>query len=133
MTDKTRVGKNAEKKTLSVSSANLLHGDVDAVLQELFVLPPDCLITDTHVIPKVAGLPALLTVDIGFDGGSELGSALDVDDTAVKGGALATAVDTGTGQTVTALFSADPTAGDFDIIVEYIEYTLGNGKLTNYA
>lgn len=40
---------------------------------------------------------------------------------------------TGTGKTVTAKFSADPSAGEFVFVVEFIEYDVGNGNLMNYS
>lgn len=146
MTDLTRKKDYAEKKTRSVAAARVLHGDVaDTSAHELFNLPANCLITDAFVVVDVVGQDTL-TVDFGFDGGDELGDALDVHDaTGVVSTPLQATVDgdaetvdidnqirilTGTGKTVTALFSADPSAGDFTFIVEYIEYTLGNGKLT---
>lgn len=138
MADLTRLKKFAEKKTYSVAAARVTHDMVaDTALQELFELPADCLIVDACVDVKTAG-QALLTVDFGFDGGAELGNDLDIDgagvvSVALSGGVKAPRIDTGTGKTVTAKFSADPTAGDFVFIVEYIEYELGNGKLTNYA
>lgn len=145
MTDITRLRKNNEKKTISVASAEVRHGDVaDTALQELYKLPGKCLIVDSGVIVEVAG-QANLTVDFGFDGGAELGNDLDIDGTGYVNGlpqSLSGNAETlnkvprlltGTGKTVTAKFSADPTAGIFHFLVTYIEYTLGNGKLMNYS
>lgn len=152
MTDKTRMAKFNEKKTYSVASARLRHSDVaDTALVELFNLPPNALITDATVIVEEAG-QANLTVDFGFAGGNELGNDLDIDgtgvvsvplvtSTAVSGNAetaAGTAVKaprllTSTGKNVTAKFSADPSAGVFVFIVEFIEYDLGNGNLMNYS
>lgn len=147
MVDITRLRKNAEKKTVSVAAAKILHSDVSSVaLQELFNLPADCLIINAGVVVEEAG-QATLTVDFGFDGGTELGAAMPISTTGYKqttmpvtgvSGATGVATPaprllTGTGKTVTAKFSADPTAGAFHFIVEYIEYTLGNGKLMNYG
>lgn len=145
MVDISRLRKFAEKKTLSVSAAEVRHGDVSATtLQELFKLPPNCLIVDCGVVVEVAGQGSL-TVDFGFDGGAELGNDLDIDGTGYVNGLPTTVTGnadtfnpiprilTGTGKTVTAKFSADPSAGIFHFIVTYIEYTLGNGKLTNYV
>ncbi len=42
-------------------------------------------------------------------------------------------LDTGTGDLVTAIFSAGPTAGEFYFIVEYIEYSQVTGDMTNYT
>lgn len=135
MVDVTRLRKNAEKKQFSVSSAEIRHTDVNnTALQELFKLPPNSLITNATVQVETAG-QAGLTVNFGFDGGSELGSALAISTTGPKGTALAIAsrIPTTTGKTVTATFSADPTAGVFHFIVEYIEYTRGCGEYTNFG
>lgn len=133
MTDLTRKSKFNEKKTVSVAAAELSHEDVSGTaLQELFNLPPNALITAAHTIVHEAGQTSL-TVDLGFAGGDELGDAVDIDDVGPEGGVLTTAIDTGTGKNVTAKFSADPTAGRFTFIVEFIEYTLGNGTLMDYS
>lgn len=156
MTDLTRKGNFAEKKTYSVSAARIKHGDVaDTASQELFNLPANCLITNAYVLVKTVG-QATLTVDFGFDGGNELGNDLNINGatgaisvpfsvlalTLTEGApntlgsgtvSKSPLIDTGTGKTVTAKFSADPTAGDFVFIVEYIEYDLGNGNLTEYS
>jgi hypothetical protein len=144
MVDVTRLRKNAEKKVVSVAAAEIRHGDVSGTaLQELFKLPANCLIIEAGVVVEEAG-QANLTVDFGFDGGNELGNDIDIDgtgyvdvDIAASGNAetiqKAPRILTGTGKTVTAKFSADPTAGKFHFIVEYIDYTRGNGELMQYG
>lgn len=151
MTDITTLRNNSEKKTVSVAAARVLHSDVGTVnIQELFNLPANCLIINSGIVVEVAGQGGL-TVDFGFDGGTELGSAVAISSTGYKQNTLPIAsltliagtpntlsagavtqaprILTNTGKTVTAKFSADPSAGDFTFIVEYIEYKLGNGKL----
>ena len=134
MTDLTRKRDFAEKKVVSVASAEVNYTEVDDTAQVLFNLPSDALDTDVYCVTKVAG-QASLTVDVGVDGGAEFGNDLDIDNTGVTTDFRAgTGVyDTGTGTAVTATFSAAPTAGVFVFVVEYIEYTLGNGCLTNYT
>jgi len=137
MADLTRKYKNNEKKTYSVMAARVKHTDVATGTNELFTLPPNCLIVDAAIVAEVAG-QASLTVDFGFSGGNELGNDIDiaqtgVDTVALVSGAKAPRLLTGTGKTVTAVFSADPTAGEFIFLVEYIEYTKGCGDLTNLA
>ncbi len=220
MTDLTRTKNFAEKKTVSWACARVVHGDVaDTAQQDLFNLPENCVIMETMVNVEVAGQGGL-TVNFGFDGAAELGSALvmsavavipgllpavtgtvttltgtidtltgtisdltglvdtltgtvtaltltegtpntlDSGTIALTSGALTltsavTTLDaaaitltsgaltgtvtpaprlaTGTGKLVTAKFSADPSAGSFVFMVGYIEYDLGNGKLTNYS
>ena len=155
MPDITRLHKNAEKKVVSVACAKILHGDVAATTsQELFILPANCLIINSGVVVEVAG-QANLTVDFGFNGGNELGNDLDIDGTGYVQVPLSLAtltltegtpntlsastitpaprILTGTGKTVTAKFSADPSAGVFYFIVEYIEYRRTNGELMNFG
>lgn len=131
MSDLTRFRKHAEKKTYSVASALVVHNEVTGAVANLFNLPPNALITGRHVVTNVAG-QTNLTVDFGFDGGNQLGNDLDIDNTGVLTSA-ALGILTGTGKSVTALFSADPTAGEFLFIVEFIEFDLGNGNLMNYT
>jgi hypothetical protein len=130
----TRNGKFAEKKNVSVAAASFTSSDVSTTDgYELFKLPADCVITSVITYASVAGQTGL-TMDLGFsEGGVELGANVDVDDTAVKGGALATALATGTGQTVYVSPDAAPTAGTFHVMVEYIEYTRGNGEYAEYS
>lgn len=146
--DNTRLNKNSEKKTFSVAAAlvDVAAGEVAGLGTgnlNLFNLPANCLIVEAGVVVDVAG-QSNLTVDFGFAGGSELGNDLDIDgtgyvdvDIAASGNAetiqKAPRILTGTGKVVTAKFSAQPTAGKFTFIVHYVEYTKGNGELTNYG
>lgn len=148
MVDLTRKKDFAEKKSRSVAAARVTHDMVgDTTLHELFNLPPNAIITDAMVNVEVVG-QATLTVDFGFDGGAELGNDLDVNGSTgvvytapsvTNDGAGTDPVDnliripTGTGKTVTAKFSADPTAGSWVFIVEFIEYDLSTGELMNYS
>ena len=173
-TNVSRLKKYAEKKTISVSAAQLTFDGITGTTDhQLFQLPPNCLIVGSGVVVDTEANGAI-TVDFGFDGGAELGDTLDINaatgyisdadvstvttltgtvtaltltegtpntldsgTVALSSGAgtvpKAPRIVTGTGKTVTATFSAEPTAGDFTFIVEYIEYTLGNGNLTNYV
>ena len=134
MPDLTRVSDNNEKKTISVVAAVVEHGQVsntDNVV--LWNIPGRCLITRAYAVTEVPG-QAALTADLGFAGGNELMNDVDLDGTPnTVDDVLTTPVWTGTGKQVTANFSADPTAGRFVFMIEYIEYTLGNGKLLNYS
>jgi len=152
MVDITRKSDFCEKKTISVASAVVTHDMVaNTDLHKLFNLPERALITDAWVVTEVAG-QTNLTVDFGFDGGNEFINDADIDNTGVVQAPYATSITltgnaetvttgtvknlnllTGTGKTVTAKFSADPTAGRFVFIVEFIEYTLGVGDLMNYS
>ncbi len=138
MVDLTKVTKNAQKKTASISAAQLVGGSSAALRDgsyvnatdnyDLFRIPANSLITDAYVVVEEAG-QASLTADIGFDGGAELINDADIDGVSVvKDAGIKLA--TGTGKLVTAKFSSAPTAGRFHVVVEYIEYTKTNGELT---
>lgn len=131
MPDLTQAGDNWQKKTRSVSSAYLSSAAItDNAVYNLFELPANSLITDAYVVKKTAGA-ANLTADFGFDGGAELINDADLDDlTTVKDAGLK--LDTGSGKSVTVKFSAAPANFKGYFVVEYIEYTLKNGMLTNY-
>jgi hypothetical protein len=135
-TDITRYRKFAEKKTVSVSAAEVKAADVDGTnIMEIFKLPPNAIATDAYAVVDTA-MDAAITADLGFDGGAELGNNLVMDATGFKTGALVDNADhllTETGKTVTAVFSAQPTVGEVHFVVEYTQYTLGNGNLTNYV
>lgn len=136
MTNLSPQKKHNEKKTITHVAAVVDHADVNgAAFNELFNIPGRCLITRAYAVNEVNG-QATLTADLGFKGGTEaeLLDNADLDGTpGVVKGDLTTPIWTGTGKTVGVKFSTDPTAGRFVFIVEYIEYTLGNGKLLNYA
>lgn len=129
----TRKGKNSEKKNVCVAAVTVSYTDIPATDNyELFTIPADCVITSATIYPEVAG-QSLLTADLGYAGGTELIANADLDDTAVKGGALGTRLASGTGKTVTIKPDAAPTAGKFHVMVEYIEYTRGNGEYTEFS
>lgn len=155
MVDITRLRKNAEMKVISVASALIKHGDVAATTQQLlYNLPANSLIIEAGISVDVAGQGGL-TVDFGFDGGNELGNDIAISSTGYKQVTNAIAsltltegtpntlsagtvtksprILTGTGKAVTATFSADPSAGEFHFIVQFIEYTVGNGQFMNYG
>lgn len=141
----TRKHKYNEKKTRSVSAAVDITDDMlnAAEAYTLFQLPPRSLVTAAHIIRHVAA--NAITADIGVAGGSELFNdaalnatgVLTTNTTTVTGNAETAAVgktlyyDTGADITITP--SGNMTAGRFSVIVEYVEMTLGNGKLTDYV
>lgn len=136
MTNLSLKGKASEKKTITHLGIVIEHSEINnASLNEIFTIPPRSLITRAYAINEVAG-QASLTADLGFKGGTgaELLNDADMDGTpGVVKGDLTTPIWSGTGKTVGVTFSADPTAGRFVFVVEFIEYTLGNGNLVNYA
>lgn len=157
--DKTRLRRNNQKRKISCAVAHVKFSDITgqgtADINQLFKLPANCLIVDAGVmIDTVAN--GSITVGLGFDGGTELLAAADIHTAtgykqtteAIASLTLVEATPntlsagtvtksprilTGTGKTVTAVFSAVPTAGEWRFIVEYIEYTLADGELTNYV
>lgn len=131
MPDLTQATDNWQKKTRSVSSA-YLDGAVLSTTgtYNVIELPANCLVTDAYVVKKVAG-PANATMDVGYSGGAELINDADLDDlTTVKDAGIK--LDTGAGKSVTVKPSADLTTFKGYLVVEYVEYTLKNGMLTNY-
>jgi len=127
----TRKVKNAEKKNICVAAATVAYTDIPGTDNyELFTIPGDCVITGVRTYAETAGQTGL-TADIGYAGGTELKSNADLDDTAPKFDAVLLA--SGTGKTVTIKPDAAPTAGKFHVMVEYIEYTRGNGEYSEYS
>lgn len=131
MTNRTNVRDFAQKKSYSVSAATLQAEEFDGLNAiEVFNLPEKALVTNAFIVTEVAG-PLLLTlkVDVGATSVILAGNA----DTTGGISEAGTNVLTGTGQAVTVTPSAAVLHGTFTVIIEYIEYTLGNGHLTNYS
>lgn len=127
MTDLTRKSTFSQKKGVCVASARITHDMVaDTALNTLFNLPENAIITDAFVVVEAAS-QAGVTVDFGYDGGSELDNDASVASVAVIKTELA--LNTGTGKAVSAKFSAAPTAGTFVFVVEFIEFDLATGPL----
>lgn len=137
MVDITRLRKNAEKKTVSVSACCVLAADiVDNTLHHIFRIPANALIVSAGILVKEAS-QAAVTADLGVDGDATLGSALVMSATGFKAtniavGPQAPRIDSGTGLAISVKFSAKPTQGLFIPVIEYIEYDMGNGDYTNY-
>lgn len=142
--DLTRKKDFSQKKTRSVSAARVTHDMVSSTaVQKLFNIPANCVIVDAMVVVEVPGQNGL-TVDFGYTGADNaLGNDLDIDGPAgvvtvplVVASTAATKaprIATGTGKEIIATFSADPTAGSFVFVVEYVELDLTNGQLTNLS
>lgn len=135
----TRLKKRTEKKTKSISAANVTAADlVDTLALDILQLveaPADAVLVDAYLIVKTA-FDAGITAKVGFDGGAELVAALTaVDTVGFKAGALVDNTDhllTGTGKHITLVLSALPTVGELEVVAVYDEPTLGCGNLTNY-
>lgn len=131
MPDLTRKGKNFEKKSASVSSAEVTFEDLNATdVADLFNIPVDALITATHVVVHEAA-DALATLDVGTtDGGAELINDADIATVGVVTDALAAPVSVEMGALVNITPSTTLTQGRFTVVVEYVEYELSNGEQT---
>lgn len=131
--NKTRLDKAYEKKNASVASAKLVHTDIPGTDEyELFVLPSRSLITDAYIIKSEVS-QAGVTANLGFDGGSELISNAALGTIANVKDALTVGVLTGTGKVVTFKPSAVLTKGTFQVVIEYVEFTRGNGEFTQFS
>lgn len=138
------LGKNNQKKAVSVSSATikpaalttsqgvaaagtLASGDVVKV----FSLPANSVVVDAFIVVKAGATGGTQTLKITV-GSTDAVAAVAVGTAAgaVKGGAV-TRVATGTGADVTVTSGvADLTDGEFEVVVEYIEYTRTIGEYT---
>ena len=131
MKNRTNVRDFAQKKTYSVSSATLYVEDFDGTNAiEIFNLPEKCLVTNVFTVAEVAGNSGLtLKVDIGSTTVLAAGDVDTVNDIAEAETNLVTE----TGKNVKVIPSVAVTSGVFVVIVQYVEYTLNNGTLTNYT
>lgn len=131
MVDLTGIRNFSQKKSYSVSAATLRADDFDALNSlELFNIPEKSVITNVYVVTDVAGDAALtLKVSIGSR------TAIAAANVSVSGVSSEVRYNrqSGTGEKVQVTPSKAVTTGDFTIIVEYLEYTLGTGTLTNYS
>lgn len=130
MTNITHIRDFAQKKSYSVSACTLRTEDFDGTnALAVFNLPEKALVTNTYVIIESAGDPGtrlgvaigaveVVVADVGMAGSTTIDS---------------TTVVTGTGKTVYVEPHMPIMRGEFTVIVEYLEYTLGTGHLTNYS
>lgn len=128
-------GKNNEKKSVSVASATLNFGTQAVAVGEtvsVFKLPANAVVTNAFFYVKSGVTDATSTGKITV-GATDAIAAVAFAGVAgaIKGGTV-TKVHTGTGSEVTvAIGTANATAGEVVVIVEYIEYTKTIGELTN--
>lgn len=153
-TDLTKKKNFAQKKTLSVAAARVTYDMVDSTnFNELFHIPPNALVVEVSMVTKTAGQGSL-TVDFGSTLNEDLlldevaadAAAGTVTSTALSIAALTLTegtpntlssgtvtksprIDSGTGLVLGASFSAQPTAGEWVFVVQFIEYDLANGQL----
>jgi hypothetical protein len=131
--DLTQKFKANEKKSLSIAATKISFGEiVDNTFHEVFKLPDFSIIKRAYLIVHSAS-QAAVTMDVGFEDGAKN----ELFDNAVMSAVTAVSATksaelsllTGTGKNVGVLFSAKPTQGEFTLVVEFIEYQLGNGNL----
>lgn len=130
--DLTRKGKFSEKKTVTASVAKMNFSDLTLTdVHQLIKLPPNALITKSLLKTNAVGV-AVATADIGFEGGTGAELHDDVALDAAIGTIVKTTpdLDTGTGKTIIFVPSAEQTQGEWELIIEYIEYRLGTAMLT---
>lgn len=132
--NKTRLAGANAKATHSSNTVTLKPADFAGVAvgdtMQLFTIPENSMITSAWIVVKSAS-QASVTAGIGITAnGTELGASRALSSVAVVGATLGTMLDSGTGKVVYFTPSAIPTQGEFDVIVNYIEYRLGNGNLT---
>jgi hypothetical protein len=131
MTDRTGHKGFAQKKTLSVSTAELVMADFDGTATiDVFNIPENVLITNIYTLVEVAGKSGLkLKVEVGSV------VAIASGDVATVGAVTKDSYNklSGTGKLIKVTPSSAVTYGKFVVVVEYIEYTLSNGDLTSYS
>lgn len=122
-----------ELKQRSVAAVTLSHTDFNSTdTLELFKLPKNSLIIAARAVVLTAANTSS-TLDIGTTAtGNELQGNLALTSAAAVGGNLSTAVNTTTGASIYVTPNQALTAGQFVVIVEYIEYTVRTGMLLNY-
>lgn len=119
----------AQKKSLSVSAGVLDKKDFSGTKElDLFNIPESALIRDIYIVTEVAGNTGL-TFKVKTGTVSSI-AAGDVDNIGVV--TTSPNIATGSGKKITITPNKAVSAGKFAIIVEYLEYTLGNGILTQY-
>jgi len=134
-------GNNCQKKSKSVTSIKVnddflkFAGGTPVSGNYLVAkLPENAVIMDAVVVVnKASDAATSATAALGTsEGGAELVAAVDIKTVAVDGSLVAKKA-TGTGQDVylkLAVVGATKTIGDFDIILEYIEYEKSIGEYT---
>ena len=132
--DLTRKNGYNKKKVVRISAAEFLATDIPlaANVYTLFNLPPDALIVQAYAdVIEGSTETAALSIKAGA---TEIVAVADSSATGITAGdpdPLKT--DTGLAVTIATDTDLDTGDGKFNVIVEYIEYELNNGELTNYT
>lgn len=131
-TDVTRVHKNSLKRSESLTVIQVndeTRAKYPAIGSYLAAkLPPEAIVTNAYVFTKAASATNVVIVGTA-EGGTQILSA-GASQTPGKTGSFTGFVNTGTGVDVYIGFSAIPAAGDFMVVIEYLEYTKTTGELT---
>lgn len=131
MANLTATRKFAQKKSYSVSSDVLFTSDFDGTnALDLFSLPENALVTKVTVIAEIAGNTGLtLKVDVGST------TVLSAANVATAKSATTASPNslTETGKLIKVTPNKAVSVGQFVVMVEYVEYTLGTGHFTNYV
>ena len=138
-------GKNNQKKGVCASVATIKPADLtnaDGVatagtlasgdVVTVFSLPADAIVTNALIVVKTGATTGTQTMKITV-GSTDVIAAVAVGtaDNAVKGGTVTRAA-TGTGADVTVTTGVGAlTDGEFEIVVEYVEYVRTTGEYTN--
>ena len=129
----TRCAEINQKKALCYMVVDVnseTYADFDDVSLDYLAgyLPKDAVIQNAYVFTQVASNALAVTVGT-TDGGTEILSAGD-SATLGKTGTFTGETDTGTGEPVYVTLGANPTSGEFQVVIEYFEYRLNTGKYT---
>ena len=136
-------GVRNQKKGVCVAATTVTYDEIltSGDSYELFVLPENSIIMSASILVKTASNSATsAAVDLGYAGSDVLvdgGNLKSTAGTVLSGGtnAVVPGSDTGTGKTVTFkhTFVGAPTAGEFVVVIEYVEYTKNSGEYTEYS
>ena len=132
MTFKNELREATKKKTTSSFSVNISHGDLNGTTSvRLGTLPANCLVVGSYVVTTTAGASSGNALDI------LIGSTVINNDATITAGVDSsyTAAYTGTGADINIRAKATTawTAGEFTIVVLFIELGLTNGQLLQYV
>lgn len=134
--DYVRDYKNNHKKSVSLSVGKLIPADNDPIASgdtaKLFRLPPFAIVTNAFILVKTGATGGTQTLKISV-GGTDVIAAVAVGTASgvIKGGAV-TKKYTGTGADVVVTGGVATLAdGEYEVCVEYVEYTKVTGELTN--
>lgn len=117
-----------QKKAVQIASLEFDFNDLTLVDEhQFFQLPKNAVILRSYFEVIEAGVAAS-TADIGFDGLDELFNNVDL--VALAYTTFVGNLNTLTGKTITFVPSVEQTQGRWRLIIEYVEFDLTTGDLT---